>query len=141
MTSCPTLRLADTCPLSLTLWIFCFIDKEQNLSLEQKLTFIRFIVVDNFFKVALVYACVLLWNTNVISQISIENFIKYPKHSQIHFLTDTLLSSICLVGWADTYWTQLEGRRAKNWAWWSFSLLLHGKTKAPPQTKVGGHEY
>ena len=55
--------------------------------LEHCLSFILIIVFDNFFKVALVYAFFLLWNTNVIDKISIKNFITYQKHSQIHFIT------------------------------------------------------
>ena len=59
--------------------------------LEQKLTFVLFIFSDKFFKVTLEYACLLLWNTNAISRISIKNSMTYPKHSQIHFLTGNLL--------------------------------------------------
>ena len=50
-----------------------------------------FIFFDNFFKVSLVSTCLLLWNTNGISRISFKNSFVYPKHSQIHFLTDTLV--------------------------------------------------
>ena len=64
----------------------------RNRSLEQKVISALFIVFENFFKITLVYACLLLWNTNDISRISINNFITYPKHSQIHFLTGTLMS-------------------------------------------------
>ena len=63
-------------------------------SIKQKFISVQFILFDNLFKVALVYACLLLWNTNVVSWISIKNFITYPKHSQIHFLTDTLISML-----------------------------------------------
>ena len=59
-------------------------------SLDKKLTAIQFIFSVNFFKVTPADACLILWNTNAISWISIKNFITYPKHSQIHFLTDTL---------------------------------------------------
>ena len=44
-----------------------------------------FIAFDNFFKETLFYAYLLLWNTNAISLISIENSIRFPKHNQIHF--------------------------------------------------------
>ena len=70
--------------------IFRVITAPQNCSLEQKLASVQFIAFDNFFKVAFVYACLLLWNTKAISQISIKNFITYVKHSQIHFQTGTL---------------------------------------------------
>ena len=70
--------------------IFCVITAPQNCPLEQKLASVQFIVVDNFFKVSFVYACLLLWNTKAISQISIKNFITYVKHSQVHFRTGTL---------------------------------------------------
>ena len=80
--------------LLLTMQLFCFIDKERNHSLKQKLTSVLFIVFDNFFKVTLFYASLLLWNTNAICRISIKNYITYPKHSQIHFLTDTLAYTV-----------------------------------------------
>ena len=68
----------------------------QNCSLEQKLISVWFIVFDNFFKVAFVIACLLLWNTNDISQIIIKNFITYAKHRHIHYLTGTLTSGFLI---------------------------------------------
>ena len=70
----------------------------QNRSLESKQTSVLFIVFDTFFKVTLDYACLLLWNTNDISQISIKNSITNPKPSQTQFLTGTLFFSVfCLI--------------------------------------------
>ena len=80
--------------LLLTTQLFCFIDKERNRSLKQKLTSVLFIVFDNFFKVNLFYTSLLLWNMNAICWISSKKFITYPKHSQIPFLTDTLAYTV-----------------------------------------------
>ena len=74
----------ESCSLN---WIYPVNITPQNCSLEQKLTSVQFIVFDNFFKVAFVNACLLLWNMNGISRISIKNSITYPNQSQIHFLT------------------------------------------------------
>ena len=76
-----------------------FVRPESNLpvtivtkygSLELKKTFVQFIAFDNFFKVPLVNACLLLWNMISIYRISIKNSNTYPKHRQIHFLRRTL---------------------------------------------------
>ena len=45
-------------------------------------------------KQPLFLACLLLWNRNVFSWISIKNSITYPKHSQIHFITATLQKAL-----------------------------------------------
>ena len=68
-------NLNRICSVSTTLW---------NCSLDQNLTYVQVIFFDNFFKVAPVYACLLLWITNAISQICIINTTTYPKHSQVH---------------------------------------------------------
>ena len=63
----------------------------RNRSLEQKVISALFIVFENFFKITLVYACLLLWNTNAISRISIKNSITHPKNSHRHLLTGILM--------------------------------------------------
>ena len=85
----PDVKVGRFMLVVMTIRRFCFIDKNWNHSLELKLTSVIFIVFDNFFKLTIFYVCLLLWNTNAISRISITNSIIYPKHNQIHFHTGT----------------------------------------------------
>ena len=86
--------------------------------------FVLFIVFDNFFKVALVYACLLLWNTNVISQISIKNLITYPMRSQIHILTDTLYLRSSMA-FCQTFWKiPFACQKDRNWSHCVFFLRI-----------------
>ena len=61
-------------------------------------------------KVALVNACLLLWNTNAIFQISIPNFVTYPKHSKIIFV-QAPYSTCCEEVFFFPMWNMLFGSR------------------------------
>ena len=87
----PNLKVVRFMPIVIAQTTLLFIDEKQNRLLNHKLTYILFVCFNNFFKVAHVNACLILWNTNVISFISIKNFITYLKHRQILFLTGTLM--------------------------------------------------
>ena len=80
--------------IPVTIWVFCFIDKEWNHSLEQKLTFIRIYLLWQFLSSHPCLGLLLLWNTNAFFQISIKNSITYPKHSQSNFLTGTQMEVV-----------------------------------------------
>ena len=116
----------DSCCLN---WISPITTAPQNHSFEHKLTFLLFFVFDNFFIVTLAYACLLLWKTNVISQISIKNFIRYPKHSRIHFLIAVLFFYFCYFGWLATIFNILFAgllmhlfNFMDNWNSWTFQI-------------------
>ena len=64
-------------------WEYRNVKKVHMRMFDRNVTRVIFLSFDNFFQVTLIYACLLLRNTKANSQISIINFITYPKRSQI----------------------------------------------------------